>query len=45
MVTVNTVTQDPYDKNEEDKVGSSIEGTKKTSVYVTPQRSGLNPPP
>ena len=31
--------------NEDDKVGSSIEGTKKTSVCVTPHRSGLTPPP
>ena len=31
--------------NEDNKVGSSIEGTKKTSVYVTPHRSGLTPPP
>ena len=31
--------------NEGYKVGSSIEGTKKTSVCVTPHRSGLTPPP
>ena len=30
---------------EDDNVGSSIEGTKKKSVCVTPHRSGLTPPP
>ena len=45
LVTDNKVTQDPDDMNEDDKVGSSIEGTKKTSVCVTPHRSGLTPPP
>ena len=34
-VTVNKVTQDPYDTNEEAKVGSTIEGSKQTSVCVT----------
>ena len=29
---MNKVTQDPYDMNEEDKVGSSIEGTKQTFI-------------
>ena len=42
---MNKVTQDPDDMNEEDKVGSSTEGTKQTSVCVTPHRSGLTPPP
>ena len=42
---MNKVSQDPDDTNEDDKVGSSIEGTKKTSVCVTPHRSGLTPPP
>ena len=45
LVTVNKVTQDTDDTNEEDKVGSSIEGTKQTSVCVNPHRSGLTPPP
>ena len=36
LVTVNKVTQDPDDMHEDDKVGSSIEATKKTSVCVTP---------
>ena len=39
------VTQDPDDMNEDDKVGSSIEGTKRTSVCVTHHLSGLTPPP
>ena len=30
LVTANKVTQDPDDMNEDDKVGSSFEGTKKT---------------
>ena len=30
---------------EDDNVGSSIEGTKNTSVCVTPHRSGLTPSP
>ena len=45
LVTVNKVTQDPDDTNEEDKVGSSIEGTKKTSVCVTPHPSLITTPP
>ena len=45
LVTSNKVTQDTDDKNEDDKVGSSIEGTKNTSVCVTTHRSGLTPPP
>ena len=45
LVTVNKVTQDPDDTNEDDKVGSNIEGTKKTSVCVTPHWSGLTLPP
>ena len=45
LVTANKVTQDTDDTNEYVKVGSSIEGTKKTSVCVTPHLSGLTPPP
>ena len=30
---------------EDDNVGSSIEGTKKTSVCVNPHQLGLTPPP
>ena len=45
LVTANKLTQDPDDTNEYDKVGSIIEGTKKTSVCVTPHRLGLTPPP
>ena len=36
LVTAPKVTQDPYDMEKGDKVGSSIEGSKKTSVCVTP---------
>ena len=36
LVTAHEVTRDPYDMEKGDKVGSSIEGTKKTSVCVTP---------
>ena len=36
LVTANKVTQDPDDMKEDDNVGSSIEGTKKKSVCVTP---------
>ena len=42
---MNKVTQDPDDTNENDKVGSSIEVTKKTSVCVTPHWSVLTQPP
>ena len=45
LVTANKVTQDPYDMKEDDNIGSSTEGTKKTSVCVTPYQSGLTPPP
>ena len=38
LVTANKVTQDTDGINEDDKVGSSIEGTKKTSVCVTPHQ-------
>ena len=44
-ITRNKVNQDPDDTNKEAKVGSSIEGTKQTSVCVTPHPSGLNTPP
>ena len=43
-ITGNQVTQDPYDTNKEAKVGSSIEGTKQTSVCATTHSSGLTPP-
>ena len=36
LVTEPEVTQDPDDMEKGDKVGSSIEGSKKTSVCVTP---------
>ena len=45
LVTTNKVTQYPDDMKEDDNVGSIIEGTKKTSVCVTPHRSGLTTPP
>ena len=45
LLAANKVIQHPDDMNEDDRVGSSIEGTKKTSVCVNPHRSGLNPPP
>ena len=35
-VTANEVTQDPYDMEKGDKVDSSIEGSKKTSVCLNP---------
>ena len=41
----NKSNQDPDDMKEYDNVGSSIEGTKRTSVCVTPHLSGLTPPP
>ena len=45
LVTANKATKDPDDMNEDDNVVSSIEGTKKKSVFVSPHRSGLTPPP
>ena len=36
LVTAPEVTQDPDDMEKDDKVGSSIEGSKQTSVCVTP---------
>ena len=36
LVTAHEVTQDPDDMEKGDKVGSRIEGSKKTSVCVTP---------
>ena len=36
LVTVNKVTQDPDDMKEDYNVGSSIEGTRRTSACVTP---------
>ena len=45
LVARNKVTQDPDDMKEDDKVGSSVEGNRKTSVCVTPHRSGFTPPP
>ena len=44
LVTVPEVIQYPYDMEKGDKVGSSIEGSKNTSVCVTPLLS-LNTPP
>ena len=44
-ITGNKVTQDQDDTNKEAKVGSSIEGTKNTSVCVNPHPSVLTPPP
>ena len=44
-ITGNKVTQYPYDTNKEAKVSSSIEGTKQTSLCVTPHPSVLTPPP
>ena len=44
LVTANEVTQDPDDMEKGDNVGSIIEGTKKTSVCVTPHPSVLTPP-
>ena len=39
------VTQDPDDTEKGDTVGSSIEGSKKSSVCVTPHPSLKTPPP
>ena len=36
LVTAHQLTQDPDDMEKGDKVGSSIEGSKETSVCVTP---------
>ena len=44
-ITGNKVTQYPDDTNKEAKDGSSIEGTKQTSVCVIQHPSGLTPPP
>ena len=44
-ITGNKVTQDPDDTNKESKIGSIIEGTKQTSVCVTPHPSVFTPPP
>ena len=45
LVTAPEVPQDPDDMEKGDKVGSSIEGSKKTSVCVTPNQSLKTPPP
>ena len=45
LVTAHEVNQDPDDMEKGDKVGSSIEGSKKTSVCVTPHLSLKTPPP
>ena len=45
LVTAHEVTQDPDDMEKGDKVGSSIEGSKKKTVCVTPHPSLENPPP
>ena len=39
LVNANKVTHDSDDMKEEDNIGSRIEGTKKTSVCVTPHLS------
>ena len=44
LVTAPEVTQDPDDMEKGDKGGSSIEGSKKTSVCVTPLLSLKTPP-
>ena len=44
LVTAPEVTQDPDDMEKGDKVGSSIEGSKKSSVCVTPHLSLKTPP-
>ena len=44
LVTAPEVTQDPDDMEKGDKVGSSIEVSKKTSVCVTPHLSLKTPP-
>ena len=43
LVTAPKVTQDPDDMEKGDKVGSSIEGSKQTSVCVTPLLSLKTP--
>ena len=45
LVFAPEVTQDPDDMKKGDKVGSSIKGSKKTSVCVTPHPSKKTPPP
>ena len=44
LFTAPGVTQDPDDMGKGNKVGSSIEGSKKTSVCVTPLLSLKTPP-
>ena len=44
LVTAPEVTQDQDDMEKDDKVGSSIEGSKQTSVCVTPLLSLKTPP-
>ena len=44
-ITGNKRTHDQDNMSKEAKVGSSIEGTKNTSVCVTPHPSVLTPPP
>ena len=44
LVTAHEVTQDPDDMEKGNKVGSSIERYKKTSVCVTPHPSLKTPP-
>ena len=44
LVTAPEVTQDPYDMEKGDKFGSIIEGSKNTSVCVTPLLSLKTPP-
>ena len=42
LVTANKVTQDPDDTNEDDKVGSIIEGSKKTSLFCDSTSIGID---
>ena len=44
LFTAPEVTEDPDDMEKGDKVGSSIEGSKKTLVCVTPHLSLKTPP-
>ena len=45
LVTAPEVTQNTDDMEKGDKVGSSLEGSQKTSVCVTPHPSLKTPPP
>ena len=45
LATAHQVTQYPDDMGKGDKIGSNIEGSKKTTVFVTPHPSLKTPPP